>query len=131
MTNDSISGAVVLARGLALKTGAIISISGAIDIISDSERTFTVRNGNALMSKVSGTGCMLSAVTAAFLASAPGRPLEASVSATTAMGVCGELAADAAGALGYSSFRTALIDAMSRLSDGTLAIMSKIEEVNP
>ena len=49
----------------------MIAVTGAIDLVSDAERTFVIRNGRPMMGRVTGTGCMLSAMTAAYLAANP------------------------------------------------------------
>ncbi|MCI8649396.1 MAG: hydroxyethylthiazole kinase [Anaerotruncus sp.] len=117
------------AKQLSQTTGAVIAITGAIDLIAASERVYMIRNGHPMMSKVSGTGCMLSAVIAAFVAANPTQPLDATAAAVCAMGLCGELAfqqIQAAGG-GTASLRIALIDQMSRLDAATLNGGAKIE----
>ena len=42
------------------------------------------------MSKITGTGCQLSAMTAAYVTANPNHVLEATASAVCAMGLCGE-----------------------------------------
>ena len=85
------------------------------------ERAFCVFNGHPMMSRVTGTGCQLSAMTAAYVAASPDCPLEAAAAAVCAMGVCGQLAQQRMGALdGNSSYRNYIIDAAYRLDGETL-----------
>ena len=56
---------MAFAKGFARQTGAVIAITGSIDIVADGERTFCIRNGRPEMSSIAGTGCQLSALTAA------------------------------------------------------------------
>ena len=47
-----------------------------------------------MMSRITGTGCMLSAMTTAFVVANPEQPFEAVCAAVIAMGLCGEIAFD-------------------------------------
>ena len=121
VTEDSLEEAARFAKGFAKKTGAVITITGAIDIVAGAEKAYCIFNGHPMMSSVTGTGCQLSALTAAYVTANPDRPLEAAAAAVCAMGVCGELAYERLGELdGNSSYRNYIIDAVYRLDAGTL-----------
>ena len=53
--NNLAAGACVRAR-LRGKTGAVVAITGAIDIMADAERAYAVRNGSPLMGRITGAG---------------------------------------------------------------------------
>jgi len=127
VTDDTLPQAAAFAKALAARTGAVIAITGAIDIVADSHRAFAIRNGHPKMSRITGTGCMLSAVTCALVAANPNHTLEATAAAVCMMGICGERAA--AAAIGTGSFRVALIDAMSNLDGTGLDAAAKWEEI--
>ncbi len=92
-------------------------MTGAVDIVADRERAFRIRNGCSMMSSITGTGCQLSALVAAFAAASPEHPLEAAAAAVCAMGLCGEIAYRRLSALdGNSSYRNYIIDAMYHLT---------------
>lgn len=57
-----------IAIALAEKYGAVAFISGSLDVVSDGERVLKIDGGDSRMKKVSGTGCMLSALCALFAA---------------------------------------------------------------
>lgn len=57
-----------VAIGLAKKYDAVAFISGSLDVISDGENILKIAGGDARMRKVSGTGCMLSALCTLFAA---------------------------------------------------------------
>ena len=117
VTEENLDGAVSFAKDFARRTGAVIAITGAIDIVTDGERAFCIRNGRPEMSSITGTGCQLSALTAAFVTANPDRPLEAAAAAVCAMGLCGETAFRRMTELdGNSSYRSYIIDAMYRLT---------------
>lgn len=121
VTEDNLAGAVSFARDFSGQTGAIIAITGAIDIVADRERAFCIRNGRPEMSAVTGTGCQLSALMAAFVAANPDQLLEAAAAAVCAMGLCGEIAYERMTGLdGNSSYRNYIIDAMYRLTPAAL-----------
>ncbi len=128
VTEEDLDGAVAFAKDFAWRTGAVIAITGAIDIVTDGERAFCIRNGRPEMSTITGTGCQLSALTAAFVTANPDRPLEAAAAAVCAMGLCGEIAYQRLTELdGNSSYRNYIIDAMYRLTPAELEKGAKYE----
>lgn len=131
VTDDNLAETVAFAKELSKTTGAIIAITGAIDIVADAEHAYITRNGVADMSKITGTGCMLDGVIAGYLAANPDNALKAVVAAIAAEGLCGELAAKKVSAegSGTSSLRMHLIDAMSNLDGDALLAGAKVEEV--
>jgi len=116
-----------MACSLARKTGAVVAVTGPTDILSDGKRGAAVRNGHPLMSRITGSGCMLSAVIGGFCGASPDRLFEAVAAALCALGLAGEQAAQCAGSQGTGSFRTALIDSLSRMDEATLAGGMKLE----
>ena len=92
VTADTLPHAVKFAKEFARKTDAVIAITGAIDIVADGEKAYCIYNGHPMMSSITGTGCQLSAVIAAYVTANPDTPLEAVVAAVCLMGVCGEKA---------------------------------------
>ena len=121
VTEENLDGAVAFAKEFARRTGAVAAITGAIDIVADGERAFCIRNGHPMMSAVTGTGCQLSALTAAFVTANPDTHLEAAAAAVCAMGLCGEIAHRRLTEQdGNSSYRNYMIDAMYRLTPAAL-----------
>jgi hydroxyethylthiazole kinase len=111
------SGAEV-ARAAAAALGVVASVTGSIDHVSNGERIVAVENGHPLLGSITGTGCMSSAITGAFLAVRPDDPLEAAAEALAAFGVAGENAAP--GARGPGSFHVNLYDALAALDPDVL-----------
>lgn len=122
LTEQNISKAIEEAKYLCDRTGAVVAITGAIDIVTNGRKTHLIRNGHPMMCRISGTGCMLTAVIAAYCAANPDNPLEATAAAVCAMGLCGELAHQKmlSENAGTGTLRAALIDAMSRMDVETL-----------
>lgn len=89
---NNIDEVISLAKAFSKFTGAVIAITGKIDIVADKNNAFCIYNGNKMMSSVTGTGCQLSAMTAAFVAANQQNPLKATAAAVCTMGLCGEKA---------------------------------------
>src|SRR4029079_13659572 len=116
-----------IARAAAPQLDLLASVTGPVDQVSDGERVLAVANGHELLSTVTGTGCMSSAITGCFLAAKPDEPLEAACEALSAFGVASECAA--AGAAGPGTFHARLYDELYGLDPGTLDVRTRIEEL--
>ena len=116
-----------LAREAARRLGVIASVTGPVDHVSDGERVLAVSNGHELLSTVTGTGCMSTAITGCFLAVKSDEPLEAASEALAAFGVAAEDAA--AGASGPGTFHARLYDALYALDPETLDGRARVEEL--
>ncbi len=124
----NIDSVITFAKSFSKRTGAVIAITGATDIITDGERTCTITNGHPMMSRITGTGCMLSAMTTAFVVANQDQIFDAVCTAVIAMGLCGELAYKRLSPLdGNSSFRNYLIDAIYNLTEQQLKEEAKYE----
>lgn len=112
---DNPEDALPAAELLAAKHGCVVAVSGPTDVITDGESTLRISNGSALLTKVTGGGCALGAVTAAFLAAADeGGDLTATAAATAAYTIAAQQAA--AVSAGPGSFAPAFLDALAALS---------------
>ncbi len=121
VTEAELERGVAFAKGTARRTGTVVAVTGAIDLVSDGEQCVVIRNGRPEMGLVTGTGCQLSALTAACLAASPERPLEAAAAAVCAMGVAGELAwARMSPQDGNATYRDRIIDAVCRMDGAAL-----------
>lgn len=129
INHSNLEETVAFAKKLSAQTGAVIAISGAIDIVADTNKAYVISNGHPLMSKITGSGCMLAEVIAAYCAANPANLLEATAAAVCAMGLCGELAYEklAQTGGGTATFRTLLIDYMSKMNGELLSGGMKIE----
>lgn len=117
VTEENLDDAVAFAKRFAQKTGAVVAITGFIDIVADGSKAYCIRNGHPMMSSITGTGCQLSAMTAAYIAANPEHPLEAAGAAVCAMGLCGQIAHERLTPLGgNSSYRNYIIDAIYNLT---------------
>lgn len=105
------------ARLAAARFGGTAVVSGAIDYLSDATRAGEVRNGHPLMGRVTGSGCMATAIVGAFLA-VETDPFLAAIEAVIAFGIAGEIAA--ARSAGPGTFRAQLMDAVAALDEATI-----------
>ncbi len=130
VTDDNLEESASFVKQVAAKTGAIVAVTGAIDIVADADTAFAIRNGVPIMGKITGTGCMLSCITAAYAVANPDSMLEAVVAAVAGMGVAGEIAAARMQPVdGNASLRTYIIDALFNMNAAALEAVSRIEEV--
>jgi hydroxyethylthiazole kinase len=125
--SEGINGSPVEAsRTLASKTGTVVVMSGATDIITDGARTSFVENGHELMGKISGTGCMTTSVVAAFAAASNDWVLS-STAALAAFGIAGERAAERE--ITPYAYKIALMDEVSALTHQRLAERARVRFV--
>ena len=106
------------ARSLAGARRCAVAVSGVVDYVTDGDRVIAVAGGHPLMTRVTGVGCALGALLAAFLAVDPD-PVSASVAASTVLAAAGEAAAERTA--GPGSFATALLDQLHLVDPDDLA----------
>lgn len=114
-------------RQLSRATGAVVVMTGEIDVVANQEDVCYLYNGHRLMTGITGTGCMMNGILAAFQAVEVSKegtavfptPFWRAVYAVAAAGICGELAGEKTTAEGggTGSFRIHYLDAMSCLGD--------------
>ncbi len=128
VTENNLDEAVAFAKAFAEKTGAVIVITGAIDVVADSKKAYCIRNGHSMMSSITGTGCQLSAMTAAFVTANPEYPLKAATAAVCAMGYAGEVAHSRLTEMdGNATYRNYIIDAVYNMTPEMLGKGAKYE----
>lgn len=101
------------AAKIADRTGGAVAVSGEVDLLLDRERRVRLARGTPLLTRVTGTGCLLGALTAACTAVRDDR-FTAALAATTWLNVAGELAASRSP--GPGSFRMHLLDALDEVA---------------
>lgn len=110
-----------LAKSLAEKTGAVVVISGDVDVVTDGTISYRVRNGHPMMRSVTGTGCQMSVLIGAYAAANSDKPLLAALAGVCGFGLCGEIAHSRLTPLdGNASYRTYIMDAVYHLSGDVL-----------
>ena len=112
------------ARTAAKKLGCTCAVTGEYDVISDGERTAVIRNGTPLLKKVTGAGCMTSALCAAMCTVTDG--FTGAAAGIALMDICGELAQERSQLPG--SFRAALFNLAGSITPELLAERLNIHE---
>lgn len=117
ITDENLDVMIPRVKAFAASCGAVIAVTGAIDLVADGQNAFCIRNGHPMMQSVTGTGCQLSCLVTAFAAANPDDLLQACAAAVCTMGVCGELAyAKLKPDEGNATYRNRIIDAVYRLT---------------
>ena len=109
---DPVEQAEKIAISLAAENQTVVAVTGPVDLVTDGRRLIRISNGHPLMGRVTGTGCVCSALVGAFCA-VEKDPLIAAASALVVYGVAGELAADPP--VGPGTYHPRLLDALSEV----------------
>lgn len=121
VTEKNLTEAVAFVKSFAKEMGCIVAVTGAIDLVSDGEKCYVIRNGRPEMGKITGTGCQLSGMMTAFIVANPDNQLEAAAAAVCAMGLAGEIGWERmAEGDGNSTYRNRIIDAVYNMDAETL-----------
>lgn len=117
VTEDTLDDAVAFVKAFAKARGCIIAVTGAIDLVSDGDRCYVIRNGRPEMGKITGTGCQLSGMMTAYVTANPECPLEAAAAAVCVMGLAGEIGwSRMQEGDGNSTYRKRIIDAVYNMT---------------
>ena len=128
VTDENLDDTISKLKSFSKATGSIIAVTGAIDLVCDSEKCYVIRNGRAEMSSITGTGCQLSGLMTAFLVANPENKLEAAAAAVCTMGLAGEIAwSRMSEGDGNSTYRNRIIDAIYNMDGETLEKGAKYE----
>lgn len=116
-------------KRLAQSLKTVIVATGAIDIVSDGERTALIRNGNMMMSKITGTGCMLGSLIACYCGSNREDIFNSALISLVIMGLAGEEASEKCISRkeGSGSFRVYLIDSIGMIDRKKIEEGAKVE----
>ncbi|WP_044642823.1 hydroxyethylthiazole kinase [Risungbinella massiliensis] len=126
---DHQGNVVELAKSVARKWGTVVVITGKEDIVSNGSTTYVIRNGHVHLTKVTGTGCLLTSVIGAFSA-VDTDLVKASVSALTVYGIAAEIAAEKTVGQGAGSFQIEFLNQLSLVSSTHIEKLSSFEKVN-
>ena len=126
---ENLERMIQMCKDLSKRTESIVSLTGAIDIVASADIANVIYNGNPLMSKVSGTGCMLSTLIGAYCGANRNDLLNATTLAVAHMGLSGEMAFEKLEEMkgGTSSYKVLLIDSISQTNYDILKEGVKIE----
>jgi len=109
-----------IARELAAQLGCVVVITGEWDIISDGKKVYSTGNGHKMLTQITGTGCMISSLIAAFSA-VSNNYLAAAMGGVLTMGIAGEAAYHSLGDReGPGTFKVRLFDQVYNLTADTI-----------
>lgn len=100
--------ALAAASDAALRYNCVCCATGAEDFITDGDKAVVLKNGCAALKRITGAGCMTTALIAAFAAVC--KPFFAAAYGTAFMGICGELSECDPQCRYMGSFRAGLFD---------------------
>ncbi|MEF2967696.1 hydroxyethylthiazole kinase [Paenibacillus sp. M1] len=125
---DSESGGnAPLAMRAARELGTVVAITGREDAIADGERCRIISGGDALLTQVTGTGCLLTSVLGAF-AAVERDTLLAGTAGLAFYGAAAARAAERTAAFGPGSFQTAFLDELAKLHPHSLKGYAAVRE---
>ena len=145
VTEETLDSSVAFVKSLAEKTGSIVAVTGAIDLVADAEKCYVIRNGRAEMGKITGTGCQLSGMMTALDPHSNYLPPKAygdlrertegqysgvglTAAAVCTMGLAGEIGwSRMQEGDGNSTYRNRIIDAIFNMDAATLDDGAKFE----
>ncbi|WAH36151.1 hydroxyethylthiazole kinase [Alicyclobacillus dauci] len=117
----------------AKKQGVVMIATGVEDYVTDGEQIWRLGNGHPLLSHITGSGCMLTALLGAFVGVAPKHSnlqvyAEACVAAVTTYNVAAEIAAQESA--GPGTFQARLFDSLYKIDGETVKRMAHVELVS-
>ncbi|MDQ0246744.1 hydroxyethylthiazole kinase [Bacillus fengqiuensis] len=116
---------VGLAKKAAKQLGCLVVITGKEDVVSNGNQTVLIQNGHPILTKVTGTGCLLTSVIGAFAAVSTDL-MEAAVSALVYYGVAAEQAAEKTADLGPGSFQIEFLNQLAAVDVEDVAKNGKV-----
>jgi hydroxyethylthiazole kinase len=119
---------VTLAEKAAQQLSTVVAITGKDDVVTDGNTTYVIHNGHPLLTKVTGTGCLVTSVIGAF-AAVEKDFLLAAVSALVSYGVAAEVAASQKGEEGPGSFQIAFLNELARVGAEEILQYGSLEKV--
>ncbi|RFU65225.1 hydroxyethylthiazole kinase [Peribacillus glennii] len=125
---DAEGNVVELAISTAKKLQTLVAITGKDDVISDGKTTYIGHNGHPMLTKVTGTGCLLTSVIGAFAAVEKDLML-ASLAAVTFYGVAAERAAGKTVDKGPGSFQIEFLNQLSMTSSVDIEQYSSVTKI--
>ncbi|MEH7886559.1 hydroxyethylthiazole kinase [Bacillus sp. JJ1609] len=113
---EAVGDVIELAVSAAKKLNTVVALTGKDDIITDGKLTFIVHNGHPILTKVTGTGCLLTSVIGA-IAAVEKNPLTAAAAAIVIYGVAAERAAEKSAEKGTGSFQVEFLDQLYKVNE--------------
>lgn len=126
---------IKLVKGTAIRERNVILMTGAVDVISDGARTFTISNGHEYLGEITGSGCTLGTTIACVMATERDDKLLAALAGILLFEIAAEGAAAREDVRGPGTFVPAFLDELYHIrqksinGDGSWANAAKIANV--
>ena len=128
VNDQTLPNSIEYLKQFSKSTGSIIAVTGKIDLVTDGNQCYVIRNGDAAMKDITGTGCQLSALMTAFVAANKDDRLKACAMAVCTMGLSGEIGkSHLAEYEGNATYSKRIIDAVYNMTDEILESGAKYE----
>ncbi|MED0678304.1 hydroxyethylthiazole kinase [Aneurinibacillus thermoaerophilus] len=114
-----------LARKATKALGTVVAITGKTDVVAGPDKLYMIRNGDEMLTRVTGTGCLLTSILGAY-AAVEQDFVFAAAAGLASYGVAAELARQIVSAPG--SYQIALLDALYNLEEAQIIEMADITE---
>lgn len=117
-----------IVKSFSKEIGSVVAVTGAIDVISDGNKVYTIKNGNKAMSKITGTGCMCTSLIGSYLGVTKSNLIGAILGILT-MGIAGDIAFKNIKPLeGSGSLKVKIIDAIYNMNEEIINEMGILNE---
>lgn len=128
VTEKNLDKCITFVKNYAKQVQAVVAVTGAIDLVSDGQKCYVIKNGTKEMSSITGTGCQLSGLITAFISANQDHILEATAAAVCTMGLAGQIAKENMLAHeGNATYRNRIIDAIYHIDGDILEKGAKYE----
>lgn len=128
-SSAKIADLATLAKKAAVTLNTVVVMTGETDIITDGETTYECKNGDPMLAKVTGTGCLLSSVVAAFCSQGKSNLVEACAAAVGFYGIAAEVAAELTASQGPGHFQIHFLDQLYKVGEGDIRRLAKVKRV--
>lgn len=118
-----------IGRWAARRFGSVVAVTGKEDVITDGHICRIISGGDALLTQVTGTGCLLTSVLGAFAAIEPDL-MRAGTAGLAFYGAAASRAAERTAALGPGSFQIAFLDELAKLHPHSLKGHAAVAELS-
>jgi hydroxyethylthiazole kinase len=122
-SGEDLAAVAAVAKDLAGRLQAVVAVTGAVDVAASFRQTWLIGGGSPLLTRLTGTGCLLSAMVGAYAAVAgPGELELAAAGALAHLALAGQRAAESLGQTPLlGTFKVRLFDALATVSLQDLA----------
>lgn len=127
--SDGYLDAVKIAKKAHQQLNLPIILTGKVDVIACNNKIIELHNGSEMLTKVTGGGCLLGAVVAAFLSNEKSIKIELLEEALSTYNIASELASQQPGAHLPGTFQIAFIDQLNIITDEQVAEKKNVKEV--